>query len=263
MLNFKLNQEQLDALPEDVQSLYTESNGDFVLSIDIENHPDVAGLKNKTSQLLAEKKQLEDRFVETEKEQKRAEVERLEKANEWKTIAEQQSEEFSKKEAELTQKVEKLTAQIERLVVDQQAVQLAARLCGESSDLILPHVQDRLKAITGEDGDIQLGILDAAGNVSSMDIEALEADFRSNKKFHPVIKAPQSSGSGSRGGASHDGQPDHSDLKYYQQGADFSKTEQYRIASQDPELHNRLQAMARSQAEGRGGINVVKGRGNR
>ena len=78
---------------------------------------------------------------------------------------------------------------------DKTALELATKLCGESAEVILPHIQKRLRW-ADEDGKTIIRVLGADGKASAASLSDLEAEFKGNKAFASVIKMGNASGGG-------------------------------------------------------------------
>jgi hypothetical protein len=97
------------------------------------------------------------------------------------------------------------------------ATELAAKLSPSGAKVLLPHIEKRLKVEIDADGKTLVRVLDADGKMTASSVADLEAEFRANKDFAPVIVGSRASGSGARqenqlpGGASGSDDPPPSD----------------------------------------------------
>lgn len=91
--------------------------------------------------------------------------------------------------------VKSTQAALRRATLEQTASELAVRLAGDASDLLLPHIEKRLK---GEvDGDrVLVRVLDKDGKLSANSVKDLEQELREDKRFAKVLIASKASGSG-------------------------------------------------------------------
>jgi len=95
--------ETLDGVEENVQSLYTEKDGAFVLSVEgVVPEDDVSGLKQKVDQLLTEKKTVAAKAKEMESKLKELDKKKAEDGGDFKTLWEQAQAALAEKDSEIT-----------------------------------------------------------------------------------------------------------------------------------------------------------------
>jgi len=94
------------------------------------------------------------------------------------------------REAELLGEISRLTSSAE-----------AARICADLTDfpdLMLPAIKARLVTVM-ENGKSVVKVLDSDGDVGSMTVDELKAEFEKDKRFAPVLRGSKGSGSGAPG----------------------------------------------------------------
>jgi len=120
MLKYQV--ESIEELDETVQSLYTEKDGAYVLTVDGLPQPeDTSGLKNKLNELMTEAKEAKRKARELEESKTQQEEESAKEKGEFKTLWEQAQQRLSEKDEELKQFSEK---------IQQKDVNIAARGVG-------------------------------------------------------------------------------------------------------------------------------------
>jgi len=120
MLKYQV--ESIEELDEAVQSLYTEKDGAYVLTVDGLPQPeDTSGLKNKLNELMTEAKEAKRKARELEESKTQQEEESAKEKGEFKTLWEQAQQRLSEKDEELKQFSEK---------IQQKDVNIAARGVG-------------------------------------------------------------------------------------------------------------------------------------
>lgn len=100
------------------------------------------------------------------------------------------SDKLTTRETELLGEISRLTSSAE-----------ASKLCTELTDypdLMLPAIQARLVTVM-ENGKSVVKVLDADGDVGSMTVAELKAEFEKDKRFAPVLRGSKGSGSGAPG----------------------------------------------------------------
>src|SRR5574340_1027541 len=170
--------EKLDGLPVDVQKEYKESEheGKKVFVLDIEGAEDTGALKRakdyETAGRQEAEKKLKDETGRVDQLQNeidemrrgnipKGDVEKLEKS--WK-------DKMAAKEAELIADRDSALGTVRTLLVDNVATAMAAKLAGDHSDLILPHIKNRLTTEKTSTGYITR-VLDKDGKPSASSIE--------------------------------------------------------------------------------------------
>lgn len=198
-LKFQLD--SLDGLDEGVAALYEKKGDKFQLKVEgIPQGEDVAGLKAKVEELLAEKKEAARKAKEAEEAAKAAAEEAARKSGDVAALEKSWQEKLAKREQELLQQVESLSGNIHSMLVDNVAVKLASELAVPgSADLLIPHIKARLAA-EQRDGQFVTVVKDKDGKPSAFSIDDLKTEFASNPAFAPVIVGSKASGGGASGG---------------------------------------------------------------
>lgn len=99
----------------------------------------------------------------------------------------------------LNEQIETVAKEGKKALRDKTALELATKLAGDSAELLLPHIKSRLRW-ADEDGKTIIRVLGTDGKASVASLTDLEAEFRGNKAFAPVIRAGHASGSGASQG---------------------------------------------------------------
>lgn len=149
---------KIDEVDEKFRSLYVEKDGKFHL--DAEGVEDVEGLRGNRDEILKEKKKLEKKlaefgeltpeeakqlkdFRESEAERKAKEAGEFDKLRT--QIVEKHTKELTKKDEAIAKRDKALDRYIRRAAATQ------AIMDNEGTDLLLPHVLDRLKLVEKDD----------------------------------------------------------------------------------------------------------------
>lgn len=94
-----------------------------------------------------------------------------------------------------TESVKNTLKALKNVTLDRTASELAAKLAGDSADLLKPIIEKRIKVEL--DGDRAITrILDAEGKASALTLADLETELRADKRFSRVVIASNASGSG-------------------------------------------------------------------
>lgn len=184
----------LDGLDDAVKALYVEKDGKFTL--DVSGLPDVAGLKQKNDELLAEKKESKRKADEAETARKEAERAAAEKSGDTEALNKSWQEKLDAAEAKSKVTIDQLTGTVTNLTTGNQATTLASDLAIQgSAEALLPHIQTRLKTEFIE-GQPRTVVLDKEGKPSAMTVAELGEEFKANKAFSPLIAASKAGGAG-------------------------------------------------------------------
>ena len=206
--------ENLDGVDENLQSFYTEKDGQYHLQVDgledtgalkrAKDHEKTArqDAERKASELQAQLEEVNQKLsgLNDETNRKNGDVEALERS--W-------QEKLTKREGELQGKIDSLSGNLNEMLVDNVAIKMASELAVEgSSGVLLPHIQKRL-ATDERDGKLTTIVLDNSGKPSATTLDELREEISSAAAFAPVIVGSKASGGGagqgSGGGASNSG----------------------------------------------------------
>lgn len=193
-LNAKITKEQYDALPDAIKEHYKGDGAGYVLETDTVPE-DVAPLRNALDRTKEELRQLREAQLERE----RTEADRIRQGilaggnvDEIRTALEQEREQLR---TDLTGQISAKDQIIGRLLVDDRANNIAIKLAGKHSKLILPHIKARLKVdFTGDEP--RAVVITEAGQPSTLSIDDLEKEFLKNPDFASILVAVDSSGGG-------------------------------------------------------------------
>ena len=120
MLKYQV--ESIEDLDESVQELYTEQDGNYILTVDGLPQPeDTTGLKNKLNELMTEAKDAKRKARDLEESKNKQEEDSAKEKGEFKTLWEQAQQRLSEKDEELKEFSEK---------IQQKDVNIAARSVG-------------------------------------------------------------------------------------------------------------------------------------
>lgn len=194
--------ENLDEVQKEFQGLYVKDEAAGIYRLDLEQDPNAnkeaeelrkerERLREQNERLLQEKKKEQEKARQAEEERARREkdVETLERT--W-------NERHQKELAEAQQRTNMLMGALESQMVNGVALRIATEI-SDSPDLILPHVQSRLRA-SEENGRWVTRVVDVAGNATAMSVEELAEQIKSEKRFAPLIRGTKAAGGGANGG---------------------------------------------------------------
>jgi len=120
MLKYQV--ESIEDLDESVRELYTEQDGNYILTVDGLPQPeDTTGLKNKLNELMTEAKDAKRKARDLEESKSKQEEDSAKEKGEFKTLWEQAQQRLSEKDEELKEFSEK---------IQQKDVNIAARGVG-------------------------------------------------------------------------------------------------------------------------------------
>jgi hypothetical protein len=208
-----LTEEEFAKLSDDRKADYQkQDDGTHVLQLDLDNHPGMKGLAKKNRELLSEKKKVEDLFepfkdigltVEqiNEAVQKAAGAKGGDPAA-LEALKKQLTGEHEKVTKGKDTEIESLTAQLSEVLGSESLIKALAEH-SDTPDLIVPHVLRSLKTTKGENGKLTVKVVDKDGNDriadaqgTPMSLKQLAAEIAADKRFAPLIRGNDSSGSG-------------------------------------------------------------------
>lgn len=199
---------KLDDVDEKFRALYVEKDGKFVL--DAEGVEDVEGLRGNRDEILREKKKLEKKLAEygeltpeeakTLKEFRESEAERkAREAGEFEKLKTQLVEKHTKELEKRDGLIAKRDKALDRYIRRSAAQQAIAD--NEGTDLLLPHVLERLKLVEkGDDYDVIVTTEAGDPLVDSKGVQVSAKDFvaglKTQDKYKGGFKGTGASGSG-------------------------------------------------------------------
>jgi hypothetical protein len=148
----------------------------------------------------------------------------------------------------------KLTSALESQLVDNAVTKAIVEANGNSA-LLLPHIKQGVKMHQNDEGDFVAIVVDNKGTErfslteagKMMTIAELVGEFKGNDQFKSAFSAD------SRGGGAGSDDRGGTQKNPWVKGANYSVTEQAKIANQNAELAKTLQTEAKSINEGAGG----------
>lgn len=187
-LKKKLTKAEYEKLADALKSEYAEKDGGYVLDLEDDDALFRAKEHEKEARKAAEaeNRELKAKLAEMGDvdAKKRGDIETLEKS--W-------QKKLGDRETELTSQIAKRDAYLRNTLVDAKANELAAKI-STSPKLLVPHIKARL--VADLDGDTpSTKVLDAAGQISALNLEDLEKEFIANPEFGAIIIGSKASGS--------------------------------------------------------------------
>lgn len=188
------------------------------------------GQQQTPEQIAEELKRISAKYDLEKKHRKTAET-KLSELEKWRQEQEaaqaERDEETARKQAEkgdtkaledswkgkLTKTEEKYKGELSKrdqmiadLTVKADASRLASQVFGEQADVMLHHVEKRLKVEYTEDGP-KTRVLDESGQPSALNLDELANELKSAPRFAPFVVATKATGSGAQGGKGGGGAP--------------------------------------------------------
>lgn len=201
-LKFKLK--TLEGLDDSIKALYTEVNGEYVLSVegmddgdkgDDAKTKEIEAILKKNQELLDELKSNKRTRQELEAKQKQDLEDKHKADGNFEALLKSAEEKIAEKESYIKSMVDKNNQSL----INTTVMTMAAKLCdGSNVSLIRPHIKGRLGV--NEKGEIQ--ILNASGEPTVSTQEDLINEFQQDKDYASIVRGTQSSGGGASGGSS-------------------------------------------------------------
>ena len=247
MLKLKLTKEQYNALTAPVKEHYKLDGEEAVLDVDgledtgalkraKDHEKEQHGLtKGKLKETMDQLKELQTQMEELRAEKIRGGDKVAETEKAWQT-------KLTKREQELQAQIESANKALRSHMEDSVATALAAKLAGDNAELLLPHIQKRLRAEVGADGKAVTRVLDASGEVSAMTLAELEKEVSTSGRFSAVLVASKASGGGTPGARKGAGGAQTKTLK------EMTATEEAQFARAHPEEYKNMIAAAEASA---------------
>lgn len=194
-LKFEIDQTDFDALDEGVKGFYTQDGDKYKLAVDgLPQGEDVSGLKSKVDELLAEKKQAQQKAKEAEEAAKQAAAEAAKKNGDYEALYKSAQAELEKK----TGQFQELQQSIQKKEISSQAMRVASELAdGNNIELLKPFIEQRLKYT--DDG---IKVLDQTGQPTVSSLDDLKNEFQSSGRYDALLRGNQAAGGGAAGGHS-------------------------------------------------------------
>lgn len=167
---------------------------------------ELAGLKTKNDELLAEAKKAKADRKEAEEIAAKEAEERAKKSGDIEALEKSWTEKFSARETELLEETTRLRDVISGLTVGNTAKTIAAEMAVKGSEPLLEQLISPRLAMEIVDGQIKTYVKDAAGQRSAATIDDLKKEISANEAFKPLLQGTKASGAGgvgSSGGAAH------------------------------------------------------------
>ena len=191
--------DSLDGLDDSVKALYTEKDGKFYLQV--EDDTDVAGLKQKNAELLAEKAKWKEKQEEAAEKQKQEIADAVEAAlkkakdgGDIEALEASWKEKYDTKVTEMQGTIDGLTSNVSELTSGSEATKLVNAIGVKGSmEVLLPHVQKRLRTDI-VDGVPKVVVLGTDGKPSATTLEELTDEFKNNEAFAPLIVGTKGNG---------------------------------------------------------------------
>ena len=187
--------ETIDGLDESVAALYEKDGNKYRLSVDgLPKGEDVAGLKAKNEELIAERREAQKRAKSAEEAAQLAAEEAARKGGDVAALEKSWQDKLARREAELLSQIERMGSSVTAMTVDAVASRLAADMAVEgSAPVLLPHIRARLAAEERE-GQYITVVRDSDGKPSALSIDELKAELSNNPAFARVIAGSKASG---------------------------------------------------------------------
>lgn len=234
----------LNDVDEKYRGLYTEqSDGTFLLVLDIEGMGDIDGLKQNNYDLKGEKIKLQERLDELEEQDKKRKDQNLLDDKKYDELLQSKEKAWQDKFDAQETRTNTLLESVKTSTLNSALTSLATELAGERSALLEPHLKSRLN-VEEKDGAFTVSINDVNGNASAMTLEQLSEEFKANKVYAPLLKGRDSSGSGGGSDGTGDGEG-AADVATYEKhydpkGANYSAAKQTELQSKNKDLHDSL-----------------------
>lgn len=194
--------ENLDEVQKEFQGLYVKDETSGVFKLDLEQDPNAGKELNDLRQERERLKAQADRLLEEKKKEqektRQAEEERARRDKDVESLERTWKERHQKEITEAQQRQNVLLGALESQMVNGVALRIATEI-SDSPDLILPHVQSRLRA-SEIDGRWVTRVVDVAGNATAMSVEELTEQIKSEKRFAPLVRGTKAAGGGANGG---------------------------------------------------------------
>jgi len=213
--------DSVDDLPEAVREFYKPDADGKRYLLDAEglapgSDDDTGSLKRALEREKAERRRLAkladqygsidlDEYKKLKTEAEEREREQAEKKGHFDKLLAQKDAVYAKEKMALEAKAEAALAAVQKYVVDAQATSAIASLKGKPK-LLLPLVRAQLRAITGEDGEYRVAVLDADGEErrnpktnAPMTVAELVAEMKADPEYGGAFESSGATGGGASG----------------------------------------------------------------
>jgi hypothetical protein len=199
-MKYQVSASDYEGLDDDAKKLYgSEDDGKHTLKIEGLEIPDVAGLKKKVTDLLAEKKDEAKKRKAAEKEAARITAEKAVKDGDVEAVTESWQKKYDTDMAAANEAKDDALKMLRLEKVHSKAVELATTLAVPgSADVLLPHIESRL-SMDIKDGRAVAVVMDAQGKPSALTVDELGKEIANNAAFAPLIVASNAAGGGANG----------------------------------------------------------------
>jgi hypothetical protein len=199
-MKYQVSASDYEGLDDDAKKLYgSEDDGKHTLKIEGLEIPDVAGLKKKVTDLLAEKKDEAKKRKAAEKEAARITAEKAVKDGDVEAVTESWQKKYDTDMAAANEAKDDALKMLRLEKVHSKAVELATTLAVPgSADVLLPHIESRL-SMDIKDGRAVAVVMDTDGKPSALTVDELGKEIANNAAFAPLIVASNAAGGGANG----------------------------------------------------------------
>lgn len=196
-IKLKITKAEYDVLSDAMKALYKAVGSDYQL--DASDYEEPGELKRAKDREVEAARLARERAEKAERERDEFRDAAARKAGDITTLDKSWQKKLD--DAVLVEKTraDQLNKQLQNVLVDKEAIAIAAELGGESAELLLPHITKRLQAEV--DGDVAITrVLDKEGKKSALTLAELKKEISEDKRFSPIIIASRASGGGAAGG---------------------------------------------------------------
>lgn len=193
MLKLKVNQDAFDALSEDVQGLYAEKDGVYMLQVD--GIEDTSALKRAKLRETEKRKQFQSDLEALKAQMEENEGNDARKRGDIETLDKSWQDKYSKLESDYQSKIDSKNGFIQKALVDNVASEIAGAFESTKQKLMMLAIKPRLGVDL--DGDApKTVVFDADGKPSALTVKELKQEFIDNPDYSDMIVASKASGGG-------------------------------------------------------------------
>lgn len=186
------------------RELYKEDGDNYVLDLDDNRPPspliDAKKHEQKRRQdaeikLKDAQKQLDEIKKAQQTEAEKKELDKLRRQGDIKKLEASWATKNQTLESEWVEKYNSMQTALQTQILNNESRLMAERLAGDNANLLLPHIQNRLK-IDIEEGIANIRVLDDDGQVSADNLQELEKKFLTDKSYSAIVVGSNGSGAG-------------------------------------------------------------------